>query len=669
MIVDAPSGTVMELDSSSIVMDVEDQVAIVRSTQRFVNNSGDTLRPKYGYPMPAAANAIQLRWRSDGPWYVAAMVAEPQDTLLPGTGGQQGGTAHPDLMAYLGDAPLYFRMQEPVPPGVSVTVELSYVELLTYANARVELDAGADLSVIMSGNLPQLHVMARIRSQRPLIDVDLTGTGNWIPGAAITAVSADSALLELSAAQVPIDHRFTLGYMLDPAGYGLICMSNYLPDSLVKCDEMDNGFFLLLIEPEPTSEVVNKDIVIVIDRSGSMSGSKIADAQDAAEFIVNNLNAGDRFNVITFNSDAQAWSSELVPADASNRTAALNWIGQLTASGGTSINSAVTLGMNNYTTTIPSHARPMILLTDGQDSEPNQTILNNAMQLRQQIASDLQLFTFGIGDGFNEQLLNQLAVQNNGTSQFLEAANFLPVMNAFYTMIQDPVMVEPVGNFDRPDIQNIHPLPLMGLFVGQQLAIVGRYDQAGPAHLQLSGVAGGVPVSLDYSFELTGTYAPERSFLPKVWAQKAIGALLNEYYSHPIGSATGLMLEDSITSYSMCYGISSPFTSFTDDSGGGVVTGEEEFTVERERPLTYPEPSLNTEAVTFDLSSFNGVRQLVLRLYDEQGRLVLERDLRSAAGGQWNWNGLDQRGVRLKGVLFYQLITEHGLTRGRMTRL
>ncbi|MBK6832675.1 MAG: hypothetical protein IPG92_18945 [Flavobacteriales bacterium] len=119
-------------------------------------------------------------------------------------------------------------------------------------------------------------------------------------------------------------------------------------------------------------------------------------------------------------------------------------------------------------------------------------------------------------------MLNQLAVQNNGVSQFLATANFSQVMGDFYTQIQDPVLLAPVATFDRPDIQNIHPLPLMGLFAGQQLAIVGRYDEPGPVNLHLEGSASGQVVSFDYPIDLTGEFDEDRTFIPKVWAQKAM---------------------------------------------------------------------------------------------------------------------------------------------------
>lgn len=670
MIVDATTAEVMRIDSSWIDIDIRDQVAIVRSKQHFINLGPDTVYPKYGYPMSATASAIRLQWLHDGTRSTASMVAQPQDTVLPGTGGQGGQATAVNLSGYLGESPLYFRMLQGIAPGAEITVELSYVELLPYANAHVDLVGGSDYGTLYSGPLAFVSIHASVRSQRSITAIGLSGNGAWAPVGTSSYLSSDSSAVHIAAANVPADHRFTVGYDLDPLGYGVISMSNYLPDSLIKCDELGNGFFVLLIEPEPTSEVISKDFVIVIDKSGSMGGTKIQQAKDAASYMVNNLNLGDLFNVITFNDAATAWSSGLQPANAATLTSALNWIGQVQSGGGTSINTAVTMGINNYSSSPAGHARPMIFLTDGQDSQPNSVILSNASQLRQQVAPDLQIFTFGIGDGFNEQLLNQLAVQNNGISQFLATANFSQVMGDFYNQIQNPVVLAPTATFDRPDVQDLYPLPLMGLFVGQQMALVGRYDVPGPVNLHLAGTAAGQPVAFDYAIELTGSYDEDRSFIPKVWAQKAIDALTNEYYTYATGTPQAQLIADSIASYGICYGITSAFTSFVDhgNGGGGVVGFEEMEKPDAPSHLAYPDPSAVGTTVSFDLTGFRHGAKLVIRITDLSGRLILEQDLSASAGTIWTWDGMDATGRSVVGQLVYQLVSDEGMTAGRLTR-
>jgi Ca-activated chloride channel family protein len=671
MVHDASTGDLLPLGMSHITVGIEDQVALVSSAQRFTNGTADSLVVKYAYPLPATGSATRLRWMlPDSLWRTASMVAQPQDTTLPGTGGGAGMDAQ--LQDYLGDSPLYFTITEPVPPGGWITVELSYVELLPYANARVQLISESDYAQVLNAALPEMTLDISVRSQRAILGVDIAGTGVWSPSADLSYVTADSAYLHVADVNVPASSGFSFGYDLDPDAYGLTCLSNYLPDSLVKCDQMANGFFLLLIEPEPSSDVVAKDFVIVIDHSGSMSGTKMEEAKDAATFMVEHLNAGDEFNVIAFDDDNIRWNTDLQPFNATNMLSALNWIAGVNAEGSTNINGAVSEGISDFTTSTPGHARSLVFLTDGQDNTTSTaTILSTAQQLRQSIAPDLQLFTFGIGEGFNEQLLNQLAVQNNGISQFLETANFSQVMSDFYTQIQNPVLLDPTATFDHPDVQNLYPQPLLGLFVGQQMALVGRYSVAGPTNLHLDGFASGSPVSFDFTFDLTDTFNEDKLFIPKIWAQKAVDALVNEYYSYADGSDEAEMIRDSIVSFSMCYGIGSPFTSFTDVGGGGVTIGmeEEQDNGANNGVAVFPEPSLSEEDVVFDLSALVRNGPVFIRIYDALGQLLYEQDITAFCGGTWTWNGLNAAGRPTKGALVYRIDDGLGMRTGRMTRL
>jgi Ca-activated chloride channel family protein len=666
MIHDASTGSLLAITASHVQVAVEDQIAVVTSTQRFQNTTPDALAVKYAYPLAATASATRIRWMTtDSLWHTASMVAEPQDTTLPGVGS--GGSVAAALASYLGGSPLYFNMDQPVAPGGWVSVELTYVQLLPYGNARVELISASDYSEVLNGTIPEVSVEASVRSQRAILGIDLSGTGSWAPLPDAPYLAADSAHMQASGTDVPASCGFAIGYDLDPLAYGITCLSNFLPDTLVKCDQMPNGFFVLLIEPEPTSEVVAKDFVIVIDHSGSMSGTKMDEAKDAAEFMVEHLNPGDAFNVIAFDDDNIRWSTGLEPYNAANMTAALDWIGQVQADGSTNINGAVSEGIQNFSTSTMGHARSLVFLTDGQDNTTStETILSTAQQLRQDIAPDLQLFTFGIGEGFNEQLLNQLAVQNNGVSQFLEAANFSQVMADFYTQIQNPVVLEPVATFDHPDVMDLYPTPLTGLFVGQQMVITGRYALPGPTGLHLEGTDPGGPVSFDYTFDLSGSFDTSKLFIPKIWAQYAVQALVNEYYGYEENSPTAIMLQDSIVNFSMCYGIGSPFTSF-DQGGGGTVEVEEARAQGRSVPH-YPEPSLVGSPVQFNLAALGGAGHVMIQIFDPAGRMMLERDISAWAGRTWIWDGKDAEGNALSGVLLYRIDDGQRMWSGRLTR-
>ncbi|HMN05227.1 MAG TPA: VWA domain-containing protein [Flavobacteriales bacterium] len=674
LIQNGSSGTLLSLTSNQVRVEVQDQIAVVTSTQRFVNNLQDPAQVKYAHPLAGTASPTMVRWMySDSIWHTASMMAQPPDTTLPGVG--EGEPIAYNLQSYLGGSPFHFKVADLLPPGEWMFIELTYVQLLPYANAQVQFVSASDYSLVLGQSLPSLELEFIVHSQRELVGIDIEGTGDWAPSPTESYVSSDSAYLHVVDNNVTPSCGFVISYDLDPLAYGITCISNYLPDSLAKCDDLPQGFFVLLIEPEPTSEVVAKDFVIIIDRSGSMSGSRIAEARDAASFMVNNLNLGDRFNIIAFDSGNIRWSTGLQPFNAVTMSSALNWIAAITAGGNTNINGALIEGIGNFNGSDPDHARSLIFLTDGQDNTTSTpTILSTALQMRQDIAPDLQIFTFGVGQGFNHQLLNQLAVQNNGVSQFLEMANFSEVMNTFYTQIQNPVVLNPVASFDHDDVANLYPQPLMGLFAGQQLVITGRYAMPGPTNLQLTGTTPGGPVAFDLSFDLTGTFNEHRLFVQKIWAQQAIDGLVNEYYSHPEGSPMAEALHDSIVSFSMCYEVGSPFTRFADlDDGGTTTVGIEDPRAPGgvDVPLitVYPEPSMSGSPVVFDLGGLDRSGPVLLRLLDASGRLILEVDVSRWIGGQWTWDGLDAQGHPVQGVLYYHIDDGKTVHTGRLTRL
>jgi hypothetical protein len=242
MIQDASTASMLPLGSSHINVVINDQVALVTSAQSFINDQSDTLTVKYGYPLAVTASATRVRWMlADSVWHTASMVAEPQDTILPGTGG--GASVDPLLQGYLGETPLYFNINNPIPPGAWMVVEISYVELLPYGNARVEFSSASDYSQLFSQPLLELSIDVSLLSQRSITGMDISGTGNWSPQAASVYVSNDSASLHIAEPNVPASCGFIIGYDLDPSAYGITSMSNFLPDSLVKCDQLGNGFF------------------------------------------------------------------------------------------------------------------------------------------------------------------------------------------------------------------------------------------------------------------------------------------------------------------------------------------------------------------------------------------------------------------------------------------
>jgi len=111
-------------------------------------------------------------------------------------------------------------------------------------------------------------------------------------------------------------------------GLGVLALSTLLDENSLQCDEFGDGFVSLIIEPESNvdTEAIDKNFTLVIDRSGSMAGDKMVQARNAASFIVENLNEGDRFNIIVFDAVVDSFASMHIDVSPTSISSALDYI-------------------------------------------------------------------------------------------------------------------------------------------------------------------------------------------------------------------------------------------------------------------------------------------------------------------------------------------------------
>ena len=204
------------------------------------------------------------------------------------------------------------------------------------------------------------------------------------------------------------DRDFVLYYSLSEDAIGATLLT-YKPDSTT------DGFFLMLVNPKVQVEqqqVVSKDVILVLDTSGSMTGEKIDQAPNALKFVLERLKPEDRFSVITFSTGVVSYApGALRPA--SERADAIRFVDKIEASGSTNINRSLLEAMK-----VADKERPtiVIFLTDGiptVDETDTQRILDN---VKNATPSNVRLFPFGVGDDVNTYSLDTLAEQHRGAS-------------------------------------------------------------------------------------------------------------------------------------------------------------------------------------------------------------------------------------------------------------
>ena len=295
------------LVGSEVSVEVEDQVAIVTSSQLFMN-SFQANTPKYVFPLPEGASATQLRWLQDEEWNIANFAPVAQDSLPP---NPSHGWPY-NLQTYMGDNPLFFNLPDPVAAEHTVLVELTYVMLLPYDQGSVSFHYKNNYQLLQSTLLEQISFDLTLISQRTIVGIDLVGLNGEISNDGHNAQVSYTTSNQINIAD------FKVNYSLDPEQFGLFSMSTKLDEVP---DEHPEGFFLFIAEPDASDNevVIDKTFTFIIDRSGSMGGNKMVQAKNAANYIVDHLNSNDMFNIVSFSSDASAYLTEIGRASCRER--------------------------------------------------------------------------------------------------------------------------------------------------------------------------------------------------------------------------------------------------------------------------------------------------------------------------------------------------------------
>lgn len=673
-IVNVSTGSHLELVSTHTSVVVNDQVATVTTVQTFRNNLGASHLVKFGFPLSSTASATSLRWKYAGNWYSANFSPMPQDTTLPGGGGNE--VIEANIRNYLGDNPLYFDLLQSIAADSLLTVELTYVDLLPYAFNRVSFEFPGNYSAFQSDPLESQVMVFELNSQRT---IDQLGSESH-PNASVDLQPYHS-VLNIQLFNQPANKDISIYYQLNANELGLFGFSTFLPDSSATCDDAGHGFFAFIVEPDPSdnTETIDKVFTLIIDRSGSMAGNKIIQARNAATFIVNNLNVGDYFNIVAFDATVISFRPDHVPFTVENQQAALQFIAGLTANSSTNISGAFTTAISQFQGSSTQQANIIIFFTDGEATAGitnTPDLLNHVHNLiNSNSVEGLSVFTFGIGSYVNTVLLNELAVQNNGFAQFLGNEELEAVISHFYLTVRNPVLLQTSMSFDPDIIVETYPAQLPNLYKGQQLIVVGRYSNPGTVNINFSGQAFGQPVSYDYSFDLADTSVANMQFLPRLWSKKKIESLYTQYLSTQSGSPAAMAIEEEIVGLSLCYGVISPFTSFEDNTGGGGSTGVNEFDSTPEAAvqslLVTPNPFRTETWLRLpEGSSLKGT--VWMAIYDIHGRLVRMEELLAGDIGmtEWLWDGKDSqdRGL-LPGVYTVRMFNEQQVFMAQVVKL
>jgi Ca-activated chloride channel family protein len=535
-----PIGDQLEIKYHRVTVEIENQIAVTKVDQLFYNPNDWQAEGIYIFPIPRDAAVSNFAMWVDGEKIEAKILdAEEARRIYTEIVMRQ---RDPALLEYVGQGAVQASIF-PIPPDGERRIQLEYSQVLTAENGLIHYVYPLNTEKFSARPLESVSISVTVKSNEAVravyspshkIAIDRDGTREFVAG--------------YEDSNVTPDQDFELFYSVSPDDIGLNLIT-------YRDSSDDDGFFVLLAAPgiETGSEVVAKDVIIVLDQSGSMEGRKFDQAQAALKYVLDHLNEEDRFNIVSFSTGTQQYARVLQPAGEAREAA--RWVDGLRAEGGTNIERALLEAMD-----IADRERPTILifLTDGLPTDgvtDSQQILND---VNNAAPSNVRLFSFGVGDDVDTILLDSLAEENHGASAYVRPGeNIEETVSAFYNKVQAPVLTDLELDFGNVLVSDVYPDPLPDLFAGSQLVVVGRYRDGNNGEIVLSGLVNGQTrefVYEDQTFRRSGG----DEFIPRLWATRKIGYLLNQIRLH----GENAEWVEAIVNLSVRYGIVTPYTSY-----------------------------------------------------------------------------------------------------------
>ncbi len=566
-----------------VVVKITNQMAVTTVDQTFYNPNDWTVEGMYSFPIPKDAGISSFKLWIDG--------KEVAGKLLDANQARQQyedivrTMRDPALLEYTDRGAVQVRIF-PIASGAERRIQLEYSQPLLSENGLVRYTYPLNTEKFSMEPLESVTVRVSIASLEPIRAV-------YSPTHKISTTQEDPfhAVAGYEDNNVTPDTDFSIYYSTGTTeAFHLFTYKNSDPAD-------PDGYFMLLLSPKPElpTQIVSKDVILALDHSGSMDGEKFQQVQDAADFILTKLNPDDKFNVISFSTAAEAYSSAMQPA--SRAPQAITWLKRFSAAGSTDINSALKKAAAGSDTERPTY---LIFLTDGLPTEgitDTQQIIQNFNHISRK---NLRFFSFGVGYDVDTVLLDTLSQENHGSSTYVMPGQSLDeIISAFYSRISAPVMTDLNLDFGSIQVYDMNPNPLPDLFYGSQVMITGRYRSSGSTSINLNGNVNGSAQSLVYPEQVfTGTSLEQDAslnYLPGLWATRKIGTLLNQIRINGPDKET----IDQIVKLSIRYGIVTPYTSYLVTEPDALGADAQDRIVEEQFQAmsTMPAPSTGAGAV------------------------------------------------------------------------
>ena len=320
----------------------------------------------------------------------------------------------------------------------------------------------------------------------------------------------------------------------------------------------EDGYFMLLLAPGAATNAVpvRRDLVAVIDVSGSMSGAKIEQARSALIQLLGSLREGDRFRLVAFSGGVRRYAQEWTAVSADSRRDATSWIRSLQAEGGTNIAGALAEAF----TASPAEQSlgVVVFLTDGQAST-GETDPERIVERAEQGRGRFRVFAFGVGDDVNTYLLDRLSERARGTTEYVRPGeNIERAVGSLSAKIASPVLTDLALSSGAGELYDLQPSSLPDLFAGDELVVFGRYRGGRSAEQSVTVRGNRNGRQEEFTTRFADPGEDQARYIEQLWASRKAGALSREIR---LRGQTRETL-DALKQLALRYGILTEYTSY-----------------------------------------------------------------------------------------------------------
>jgi Ca-activated chloride channel homolog len=620
-----PLPRALPIKSIKIDTKISSQVATTHVEQVFRNDTGATLEGTYLFPIPESASIAEFAiWDGERRLVGEVRTREEARRIYDEIVRRQ---RDPGLLEYAGKD-LFQASIFPILPHSDKKLEITYTQVVRAEGGTVSyrypLGTGRQIAQIGS-----VAGRVEVESKEPLRNV-------YSPTHAIDVKHNTDrrsvVSFESESGKEPQD--FQLFYTISKEDFGLTLLTHREPGK--------QGYFLLMISPKDDwtdQEYSAKDVVFVVDTSGSMAGEgKMEKARAALLYGVRILRPQDRFNIIAFAGEEHLMEERLIAADEKGRARGEAFIKTLKPVGGTNINQSLLASLRQFSTMDRERPKMLVFMTDGLPTVDETNVPRIIDNVRKATSPGVRLFTFGVGYDVNTALLDKLAAENGGVADYVEPKEDLEVkVSNFFSKVNYPVLTDLQLDMGGARTDLIYPRGIPDLFRGSQVTLIGRYSNESDLKavtLKLTGKSSGAVRSYSYpglSFPLR---TEANDYLPRLWATRRVGWLMEQVRSN----GEQKELRDEIVDLGTRYGIVTPYTSYLALEADQVSrTGTSNFMITpgqaQARPLgsgglrqmNFPEsaPPAPSPSITQSVTGADAI-QLSKKARAQQERLVLK---------------------------------------------